>query len=66
MQCYYKDEEKSKQAIRDQWLFTGDLAKVDKDGFLYIVGRKDPQVLTEESRIFPKEIEGLLFSPSLK
>lgn len=64
MQCYYKDEEKSKQAIRDQWLFTGDLAKVDKDGFLYIVGRKDPQVLTEESRIFPKEIEGLLIFPS--
>ncbi len=58
---YYEDEAKTKETIIDDWLYTGDLAKIDDDGFVYIVGRKkDMIVLKNGKKIFPDEIEGLV------
>jgi long-chain acyl-CoA synthetase len=58
---YYNDEEKTKETIIDEWLYTGDLAKIDDDGFVYIVGRKkDMIVLKNGKKIFPDEIESLV------
>ncbi len=58
---YYEDEEKTNETMNGEWLKTGDLAKIDNDGFVYIVGRKkDMIVLKNGKKIFPDEIEVLV------
>jgi acyl-coenzyme A synthetase/AMP-(fatty) acid ligase len=57
MPGYYKDEESTSQVIKNGWLYTGDLATVDKDGFIYIKSRKKEIIKVRGVRISPKEIE---------
>lgn len=58
---YYNDEEKTKEAFEQDWFKTGDLGYIDKDGYLYITGRKkDVIVLKNGENIYPQEIEFLI------
>mgnify|MGYP003017931254 CR=1 FL=1 len=58
---YYEDEEATKNAIKDGWFYTGDLAKIDSEGYIFICGRrKSVIVLKNGKNIFPEEIEGLI------
>ena len=59
---YYENEEATKSALEsDRWFHTGDLARIDKDGFIYISGRKKSViVLNNGKNVFPEEIETLL------
>ena len=59
---YYENEEATKSALEsDGWFHTGDLARIDKDGFIYISGRKKSViVLNNGKNVFPEEIETLL------
>ncbi len=58
---YFQDEEETNKLIKDGWLYTGDLGKIDDDGYIYIYGRnKDLIVLQNGKKIFPEEIENLL------
>lgn len=57
MTCYYHDEEASKEALEDGWLFTGDMAKEDEDGFIYLVDRKKDVIISGGENIYPVQIE---------
>lgn len=55
---YYEDEEKTKQSIIDGWFHTGDLGKIDENGYLYITGRCKSVIVTKNGKnIYPEEVE---------
>ena len=58
---YYNDEENTKDVLRNGWFHTGDLGKIDKDGFVFITGRKkDVIILKNGKNVFPDELETLI------
>ncbi|MBU1054465.1 MAG: long-chain fatty acid--CoA ligase [Proteobacteria bacterium] len=61
MQEYYKDSKATKEAIKNGWLYTGDMATVDKEGYFYIVDRKKDMISSGGENIYPREIEEVLF-----
>ena len=61
MKGYLKNEEATKQAIRDGWLYTGDLGRMDKDGLLYIVDRKKDMIIRGGENVYPVEVEEVLY-----
>lgn len=60
MRGYYKNPEATRNALKDGWLYTGDMARQDEDGFIYLVDRKKDLVITGGENIFPVEIEDFL------
>lgn len=62
MKAYYKNEELTMSAFKDGWLLTGDMAKMDEDGFIWVVDRKKDLIISGGVNIFPMEIEELLVS----
>ncbi|MFC1755658.1 long-chain fatty acid--CoA ligase [Thermoproteota archaeon] len=60
MQGYYNKPEATKETIKGGWLYTGDLGKKDRDGYLYIVGRKKDMVNVRGLNVYPREIEEIL------
>ena len=59
---YYKDEVETNLVIKNGWLYTGDIAKVDEDGFIYIVARKKEIIKVGGNKVSPKEIEKVILS----
>lgn len=58
---YYKDIENTKKTFIDGWFYTGDLAKIDDDGFIFICGRKKSVIVLKNGKnIFPEEMENLV------
>ena len=60
MKGYYKKPEETTGFIRDGWFYTGDLGKIDDDGFVYHLGRSSDIVITGGLNVFPAEVENVL------
>ncbi|MBR9982616.1 MAG: long-chain fatty acid--CoA ligase [Desulfatitalea sp.] len=60
MQGYHRQPEATARAMRDGWLFTGDLARMDEDGFFYIIDRMKDMIVSGGENIYPREIEEVL------
>ena len=60
MLCYYKNPEASHDVLKDGWLFTGDMAREDEDGFIYLVDRKKDVVISGGENLYPVQIEDFL------
>ena len=61
MTGYYKKPEETKNALRDGWLYTGDIGFMDEDGHLTLVDRKKDMIVAGGYNIYPKEIDEVLF-----
>lgn len=61
MKGYWNSVEESKKALQDGWLYTGDLAMMDEEGYFYIVGRKKEMIIIGGFNIYPQEIESVLY-----
>ena len=60
MTCYYRNEEATKECLKDGWLYTGDMAMQDEDGFYFLVDRKKDVIVSGGENIYPVQIENFL------
>ena len=60
MREYYKNPEATRETLKDGWLMTGDIAREDEDGFIWLVDRKKDVIITGGENIYPVEIEDFL------
>ena len=57
MKCYYKDQKSTDEVLSGGWLFTGDMAQEDADGFIWLVDRKKDVIITGGENLYPVQIE---------
>ena len=61
MKGYWNKPEETKNVLREGWCYTGDIAKIDDDGFFYIVDRKKDMIISGGFNIYPREVEEVLY-----
>jgi acyl-CoA synthetase (AMP-forming)/AMP-acid ligase II len=61
MKEYYKKPEETRKALKDGWLYTGDLAKMDEDGFITLVDRKKDMIISGGENVYSTEVEHVLY-----
>ena len=62
MKEYYKNEEATEEAFKGGWFHSGDLVRMDEEGYIYVVDRKKDMIISGGENIFPKELEDVLYS----
>jgi len=62
MKEYYNNPQATAETIRDGWLYTGDVGRVDEDGELFILGRKKEMIIAKGQNIYPSDIEDVLYT----
>lgn len=60
MTCYYNDPKATEEVLGDGWLFTGDMAQEDEDGFIFLVDRKKDVIISGGENLYPVQIEDFL------
>ena len=60
MLCYYKNAEATADVLKNGWLYTGDMARMDEEGFIYLVDRKKDVVISGGENLYPVEIENFM------
>jgi long-chain acyl-CoA synthetase len=61
MKGYWKRQEDTEATIQDGWLLTGDIAKMDEDGYFYILDRKKDMIIASGYNVYPREVEEILY-----
>ncbi|MFC3041847.1 long-chain fatty acid--CoA ligase [Virgibacillus xinjiangensis] len=61
MKGYWNNEEETQKSLREGWLYTGDLAIQDEDGYFFIVGRKKEMIINGGFNVYPQEVENVLY-----
>jgi len=62
MTCYFNDEKATNEVLKDGWLFTGDMAQEDEDGFIFLVDRKKDVIISGGENLYPVQIEDFIRS----
>lgn len=65
MKGYWNNPVETANSMKDEWLYTGDLAMMDENGYFYIVGRKKEMIIFGGFNVYPQEVEGVLYSHPL-
>ncbi len=60
MKCYYRNPEATASVLKNGWLFTGDMARLDEEGFVYLVDRKKDVIISGGENLYPVQIENFL------
>ena len=60
MLCYYKNPKATEEVLKGEWLYTGDMARMDEEGFIYLVDRKKDVIISGGENIYPVQIEDFL------
>ncbi len=58
---YWQKPEETNEAIRDGWLFTGDVGKMDEDGWFYVVDRKKDMIIASGFKVWPRDVEDVIY-----
>jgi long-chain acyl-CoA synthetase len=67
MKGYWNKPEETAACLKDGWLYTGDIAKMDEEGYFYIVDRKKDMIITGGFNVYPRDIDEVLFKhPKVK
>jgi acyl-CoA synthetase (AMP-forming)/AMP-acid ligase II len=67
MKCYYKNPQATAEVLRGEWLCTGDMARQDEDGFIFLVDRKKDVIISGGENLYPVQIEDFLrANPKIK
>jgi long-chain acyl-CoA synthetase len=61
MKGYWKKPEETEAVLRDGWFYTGDMARMDEEGYFYIVGRKKELIITSGFNVYPIEVEEVIY-----
>lgn len=61
MRGYWNNKEETDQVLKDGWLLTGDMGRMDEDGYFYVVDRKGDMIIAGGFNIYPREVEEVLF-----
>jgi long-chain acyl-CoA synthetase len=62
MSGYFHAEAETKQVLKNGWLYTGDMAYIDNDGYIFIVDRKKELIITRGLNVYPREIEEAIYA----
>ena len=60
MTCYYNNPEATEEVLKDGWLYSGDMAQMDEDGFIYLVDRKKDVIISGGENLYPVQIEDFI------
>ena len=67
MQGYWQKEDETRAVLKDGWLYTGDISRMDEEGFFFIVDRKKDMIKTKGENVYPRDVEEALFRhPQIK
>jgi len=62
MDGYWQNPEETAAVLRDGWLYTGDIVRMDEDGYLFVVDRKKEMIIVSGFKVYPREVDEVLYT----